>query len=261
MGWPKSRPAHGPRAGPVPTGLIPSLIQHCFCGKSYEVNSYHNPQLATFLRQHLRKILTQKVTQKVTQTSKICAAAKTQQNLTKCLICGVFASRISEKNLRKHQKSVFLRLPFVGGYPQHVHVPAPPSPSAIVPDASSLGDGGCPDTDHILCRRRWNSTSRNRFGEDTTTHACGPPRCRRLWPPALAVGSPLRGGRRRRRRRGRTWLERKFKTGTICNLAIGNLRFAWHLRLAFAFCKSKTIKKRSQSCQIQNLPNFPRPKI
>ena len=39
---------------------------------------------------------------------------KTPQNLTKCRVCGVFAARICQKKLRKHQKSVFLRLPFVG---------------------------------------------------------------------------------------------------------------------------------------------------
>ncbi len=59
----------------------------------------------------------------MTQTTTICAAAKTPQNLTKCSICGVFAARISEKNLRKHQKSVFFRLPFVGNkdasFPAH----------------------------------------------------------------------------------------------------------------------------------------------
>ncbi len=71
------------------------------------------PQLAALLSQHLRKILSQKVTQKVMQTAKICAAAKTMQNLMKCPICGVFAARISEEN-QKHQNTVFLRLPFVG---------------------------------------------------------------------------------------------------------------------------------------------------
>ncbi len=52
----------------------------------------------------------QKAAQKVAQEG----GQKTPQNLTKCRVCGVFAACISQKNLQKYQKSVFLRLPFVG---------------------------------------------------------------------------------------------------------------------------------------------------
>ncbi len=46
--------------------------------------------------------------------AKICAAAKTAQNLTKCRVCGVFAALISQKSFESTKNPVFLRLPFVG---------------------------------------------------------------------------------------------------------------------------------------------------
>ncbi len=63
-------------------------------------------QLAAFLRHNFCKILTQKAAQTVPQKG-------AQKGGCVFVVC------TSQENLRKYQKSVFLRLPVVGGRPVH----------------------------------------------------------------------------------------------------------------------------------------------